>query len=157
MPTAFARYDSYAVYSSCWPASAWSEAEWRIGPFCRGPPSDFAIHNPFAQTPAAAQWFKTLTVDLFGPLSETNNGNRWALAVEDTATKSMEHPVVHRNQPVVEVVPENSGRSRLLCHQNRLISAIYFSNLYTCSIFPMVCCITVISLIIKSMANYYYY
>lgn len=49
-------------------------------------------HKPsgFLQTPVPAQRFEVLAVDLFGPLPETKNGNRWVLAVEDTATKWME-------------------------------------------------------------------
>lgn len=41
----------------------------------------------FLQTPAPAQRFETLAVDLFGPLPETKTGNRWILVVEDLATK----------------------------------------------------------------------
>lgn len=44
----------------------------------------------FLQTPAPAQRFETLAVDLFGPLPPSKNGNRWVLAVEDMATKWME-------------------------------------------------------------------
>ncbi|KAJ8954458.1 hypothetical protein NQ317_017146 [Molorchus minor] len=42
------------------------------------------------QTPAPAQRFEIIAVDLFGPLPETSSQNRWILLVEDTASKWVE-------------------------------------------------------------------
>jgi transposase InsO family protein len=42
------------------------------------------------QTPAPAQRFETLAIDLFGPLLPTEDGYRWVFAVEDTVTKWIE-------------------------------------------------------------------
>lgn len=42
------------------------------------------------QTPIYAQRFETVAIDLFGPLPETPEGDRWIFIVEDTATKWVE-------------------------------------------------------------------
>lgn len=42
------------------------------------------------QTPAPAQRFDVIAVDLFGSLPETQHGNRWILMAEDTASKWIE-------------------------------------------------------------------
>lgn len=42
------------------------------------------------QTPPYNQRFEVLSIDLFGPLPETANGNRWIYIIEDTATKWVE-------------------------------------------------------------------
>lgn len=42
------------------------------------------------QTPAPAQRFEVLSVDLFGPLPESASGNKWILVCEDRATKWVE-------------------------------------------------------------------
>ncbi|GFX18450.1 retrovirus-related Pol polyprotein from transposon 17.6 [Trichonephila clavipes] len=42
------------------------------------------------RTPAYAQRFETLAVDLFGPLPETPTGKKWIFIVEDTSTKWVE-------------------------------------------------------------------
>ncbi|GFV50214.1 hypothetical protein TNCV_621271 [Trichonephila clavipes] len=42
------------------------------------------------QTPAPAQRFETLAIDLFGPLPESKDGKRWILIIEDCTTKWVE-------------------------------------------------------------------
>ncbi|GFT42210.1 transposon Tf2-9 polyprotein [Trichonephila clavipes] len=42
------------------------------------------------RTPAYAQRFETLAIDLFGPLPETPTGKKWIFIVEDTSTKWVE-------------------------------------------------------------------
>lgn len=42
------------------------------------------------RTPAYAQRFETLAIDLFGPLPETPTGKKWIFLVEDTSTKWVE-------------------------------------------------------------------
>lgn len=42
------------------------------------------------QTPATARRFEVISVDLFGPLPETANGNKWVLIVEDISTRWVE-------------------------------------------------------------------
>lgn len=42
------------------------------------------------QTPAMRQRFEVISIDLFGPLPETEEGLRWILIVEDTATRWVE-------------------------------------------------------------------
>ncbi|GFW51332.1 hypothetical protein TNCV_3254611 [Trichonephila clavipes] len=42
------------------------------------------------QTPVPAQRFETLAIDLFGPLSESKDGKRWILIIEDCTTKWVE-------------------------------------------------------------------
>ncbi|GFX77620.1 retrovirus-related Pol polyprotein from transposon 412 [Trichonephila clavipes] len=42
------------------------------------------------QTPAPAQRFETLAIDLFGPLPESKYGKRWILIIEDCTTKWVE-------------------------------------------------------------------
>lgn len=42
------------------------------------------------QTPVPAQRFEVIAVDLFGPLPETPNGNRWVLVCEDLTSKWVE-------------------------------------------------------------------
>lgn len=42
------------------------------------------------RTPAYAQRFETLAIDLFGPLPETSTGKKWIFIVEDTSTKWVE-------------------------------------------------------------------
>lgn len=42
------------------------------------------------QTPAYAQRFETLSIDLFGPLPETPSGEKWIFIVQDCATKWVE-------------------------------------------------------------------
>lgn len=42
------------------------------------------------QTPVQAQRFEVMAIDLFGPLPTSEQGNRWILIVEDTATKWVE-------------------------------------------------------------------
>ncbi|GFY25827.1 uncharacterized protein TNCV_1915771 [Trichonephila clavipes] len=42
------------------------------------------------QTPVLAQRFETLAIDLFGPLSESKDGKRWILIIEDCTTKWVE-------------------------------------------------------------------
>ncbi|GFW69719.1 transposon Tf2-9 polyprotein [Trichonephila clavipes] len=42
------------------------------------------------RTPAYAQRFETLAIDLFGPLPENPTGKKWIFTVEDTSTKWVE-------------------------------------------------------------------
>ncbi|GFW43502.1 retrovirus-related Pol polyprotein from transposon 412 [Trichonephila clavipes] len=42
------------------------------------------------RTPAYAERFETLAIDLFGPLPETSTGKKWIFIVEDTSTKWVE-------------------------------------------------------------------
>ncbi|GFV66904.1 pro-Pol polyprotein [Trichonephila clavipes] len=42
------------------------------------------------QTPVPAQRFETLVIDLFGPLTESKDGKRWILIIEDCTTKWVE-------------------------------------------------------------------
>lgn len=42
------------------------------------------------QTPVPAQRFETIAIDLFGPLPETAQGNKWIFILEDTASKWVE-------------------------------------------------------------------
>ncbi|GFV96295.1 retrovirus-related Pol polyprotein from transposon 297 [Trichonephila clavipes] len=57
---------------------------------CKKISSRYYFQAGLLRTPAYAQRFETLAIDLFGPLPETPTGKKWIFIVEDTSTKWVE-------------------------------------------------------------------